>query len=624
MNLKNKNLFSRFSLVVLLLTLSFFLASCGGMGFDGDGSGDGPGGKPPTPGGPGIQGKAVFESLPLENISLECKQGSDSVTVETGSDGYYFIGSLSNGTYTIIPSKKGWIFSPSSYTVTYSGGNINGYDFSGSAAGGYRTDSWGGVWDDTMRPKANLANACATCESLGGRLPTPTEIFRNSSNGHGSHIVGTETTYLWTNIEYSATQNVTVRMSDGATSQTTNTSSIQYRCYYPDKDRSYFYGRSVYGPPGEEAFTLTSNGVTYYMDKYDRPLLRYNSAVREAAFYHASVPPQRTYTEAIKSGLPNGLNLETWTSDQEGKSEKGYLNGVVKWSGTNPDYAETHSTFATWAYVTEKHRFRIVGIGRPVTVTSSGEPTEWIGTTSYLKSLTTDKSEANFYRAIDNCLTLGGHMPTFNDLMEMIQDGLPGGSENYIWTSDNGRGSSTSRQVGTARWSGIDTNYTGLYSTYGGWSNKADATLRPYRPVFYPVNDDYNGPDESVFKYDPFLYTMTNPNGKTVKIWADDHNRDAAPYHVAVKTCYDLGGHLPTFRDMVELIRNGLPNGTAPNRVWTSDSVRYDLAKTLAWGTGSPDGTEPDFTEDADVHNTRDTSTELCYRCIWTNEMRIH
>ncbi|MCP4133886.1 MAG: hypothetical protein GY754_23150, partial [bacterium] len=613
--MRKKSNFHHLYAIAAAIALSLFLGGCGSGFVDDDPGGPGGPGEP-NPEKHGILGKITFNNLGLAKVSLVCKKGSDSITVVSADDGSYGTGSLGAGMYTVIPSKLGWTFSPSSYTVNFDGNDVNGYDFTGGASVGYRPDSWGYLWDDIMRGPATLAEAEETCAALGGRLPTPTEIFRNNTlSRYGLHTVGNEADYLWTNIEYDAAQNVTVRLSDGATSQTAKTGTCYYRCVYPDTDRSFFNKNYICGPPGDEGFVLTSNGNTFYMDKYDRPLLTYTAAVREAAFYHAHVPPELTYTEAIKSGLPNGGSQWCWTSDQEGSNGTQFLVGIVNWTDVDTNFTDAYTTYASWGYMSDKRSYRCVGIGKEVPVASSGMANEWTGGTTFLKSLTEDKSPANFYNAIDACLESGGHVPTFPDLMEMIQAGLPNGSNTYIWTSDIEGGAYGSQHTGIVKWSGTEPSFTGLHSTYSTWDTRADTTLYAYRPVYYPVNEAYNGPDASAFHQESFLLSRTNPDGKTIKIWADAYNRDMAVFHEAVKTCYDLGGHLATFRDMVELIRNDLPNGTAHQRLWTSDLTRLDYAKTISW-----DGTEPDFRESADIHNPRNGVEEHCYRCVWTNE----
>jgi len=55
--------------------------------------------------------------------------GSVSATTVTNASGNYIFTGLSNGTYTVTPSKLGYGFSPKSTTVTISGANVTGINF---------------------------------------------------------------------------------------------------------------------------------------------------------------------------------------------------------------------------------------------------------------------------------------------------------------------------------------------------------------------------------------------------------------------------------------------------------------------------------------------------------------
>ena len=63
-----------------------------------------------------------------------------SSTATTATDGTYTISGLANGTYTVTPSKSGYTFSPSSSSVTISGANKTGVNFTATASGGTTTN----------------------------------------------------------------------------------------------------------------------------------------------------------------------------------------------------------------------------------------------------------------------------------------------------------------------------------------------------------------------------------------------------------------------------------------------------------------------------------------------------
>ncbi len=56
-----------------------------------------------------------------------------SVSTTTNSSGAYTLGSLANGSYTLTPSLGGYTFSPTSRSVSVSGANVSGQNFTGTA-----------------------------------------------------------------------------------------------------------------------------------------------------------------------------------------------------------------------------------------------------------------------------------------------------------------------------------------------------------------------------------------------------------------------------------------------------------------------------------------------------------
>ncbi|MBN1698141.1 MAG: hypothetical protein JW881_11555 [Spirochaetales bacterium] len=229
--------------------------------------------------------------------------------------------------------------------------NISDRDFAAGPGSGFRIDPWGYSWDATVRAQTTWENADAICKSKGGRLPTITELYRNchnNPNGFGGSISSPdESYYLWTMIGFSPDNMVAVRLSDGNGTNYTKTSSCYFRCVWPDKEYDTFRKSYVYGPPGEDGFRVAMNGNRFAMDTFDRPEVTYNSAVREAAFYHAFIPPESVFTSTIRDGLPNGSGNFIWTSDRARYDQQ----EVVGWTGTyDPEtssYADQWSTDAS-------------------------------------------------------------------------------------------------------------------------------------------------------------------------------------------------------------------------------------------------------------------------------------
>ncbi|WP_291186956.1 pre-peptidase C-terminal domain-containing protein [Dokdonella sp.] len=58
--------------------------------------------------------------------------GTGASSTTTNSSGAYTLGGLANGSYTLTPSLSGYTFSPASRSVTVSGANVSGADFTGT------------------------------------------------------------------------------------------------------------------------------------------------------------------------------------------------------------------------------------------------------------------------------------------------------------------------------------------------------------------------------------------------------------------------------------------------------------------------------------------------------------
>ena|SRR5437588_3908 len=59
--------------------------------------------------------------------------GANSASTTTNSSGSYTFTGLANGTYTVTPSNTGYTFSPGSQSVTLSGSNVTGVNFTATA-----------------------------------------------------------------------------------------------------------------------------------------------------------------------------------------------------------------------------------------------------------------------------------------------------------------------------------------------------------------------------------------------------------------------------------------------------------------------------------------------------------
>jgi hypothetical protein len=122
----------------LLLIASLILVSCGGGGGGSDG-GSGGGTTPttsetltptptPTPSTYTISGKVILSGAGLSGVTVSLTGASTTTTTTNVNGDYAFAGAL-NGSYTVTPSLTGYTFSPASKSVTVSGANLIGQDF---------------------------------------------------------------------------------------------------------------------------------------------------------------------------------------------------------------------------------------------------------------------------------------------------------------------------------------------------------------------------------------------------------------------------------------------------------------------------------------------------------------
>ncbi|MBW2735839.1 MAG: hypothetical protein JRH20_25925, partial [Deltaproteobacteria bacterium] len=210
---------------------------------------------------------------------------------------------------------------------------------------GYPTvDSWGALWDGVPRAAEDWDTAKDICESLGARLPTITELYRNNLTS-GDKGVGTpqSTEYLWTIIAtYGAGNYERVRLSDGVTDAEPKSTKTHFRCIWPKTlgPASDTFDKSrCYTAPGEDCFAV---GQLWTMDTLERPTVTRVAAANECYFYGGSLPTLADYTEAVHGGLAGGSNNWIWAANAMYAYPNSLQFAMVRWNGKGP---------ATWSYV---------------------------------------------------------------------------------------------------------------------------------------------------------------------------------------------------------------------------------------------------------------------------------
>ena len=148
-----------------------------------------------------ISGKVTLSGSGLSDVAMTLS-GSGSGTTTTDTSGNYTFSGLSNGTYTITPSKSGYAFTPSSKSVTISSSNKTGQNFTARVVATYSisgtvTLSGSGLSDVTMTLSGS-GSGTTTTDSSGNYS------FTELSNGTYT-ITPTKSGYTFTPTTLSVT-----------------------------------------------------------------------------------------------------------------------------------------------------------------------------------------------------------------------------------------------------------------------------------------------------------------------------------------------------------------------------------------------------------------------------------
>jgi Bacterial pre-peptidase C-terminal domain len=197
-------------------------------------------------------------TVPVATYSISGNAGTSGATVTAGSQGAtsdassnYTITGLANGTYSVTPSKSGCTFSPASASVTVTGANVTGINFTANCSGpvtlfsnGFET-STGWAIVDTSGTAGNwtyvTSGTLPTASPHGGSLMAKfnsydatsgnqTRVYRTS----GFAIPGTATTatlkfWMYHDTGYSASNDrVQVQASTGSTFANVGTAVSRY------------------------------------------------------------------------------------------------------------------------------------------------------------------------------------------------------------------------------------------------------------------------------------------------------------------------------------------------------------------------------------------------------------
>ena len=495
------------------------------------------------------------------------------------------------------------------------------------------TDSWGSTWDSIERGKKVWSEANTICENLGGRLPTATELYRNNATtGTGDIGQSINTEWLWTNIStYQEDNKVVIKVSNGETSNSNESTPRAFRCIWPNDDNSGFDEDRCNHKPGESCFKYDKY---YNIDTVDRPALDYAAATNECMFYGASIPMLTEWSESIHDGLENGTNSWNWIGETIYWYNGGYGSPLLRWSeiGTKDWYYSNASATASLSYQSNKNYFRCIGlenqsfIDAPAENNCNGDCFVNNDRATKLISDSEDRETMKYTQAVELCRSLGGTLPNTREFIENLHNGWANGSNNWLWVVDhlywaNGGGYSG---VPMFRWTDIANDHWFFqHSSTMTWTYMDDT--HSFRCLWHPKKPDLpvctNSDD--ILKWDGTAYVCESSlNGTSggnaygaekidpwMNAW-DGTQRSQATYEDAKADCESLGGRLPTATEIYRINSNNpieVSNiGTDLNDswLWTSlDSRVIDDKVVVRISDGVTDKI------------SKEASTP--YRCIW-------
>jgi hypothetical protein len=375
-------------------------------------------------------------------------------------------------------------------------------------------------------------------------------------------------------------------------------------------------GNNCFGPVGTACYGLNSENKKISIDVQDRPLLPKGSAIWECAFYRGHLATPARLREAIFQGVGAGSNTWLHTADDTRSDH----DMILRWQDPTAFTLSTANT--TYSSTTSSRAFRCAGPNydagtHPATLTD-----EFVGPLGGYKGEKTDSAASAWGAAVSACWSRGGHVATATEHAELVGQGLPGGTNDWLWSGDESSVILANATLQGFRWTGTTVP---IYATGTDITTLSRTSSRAYRCVYYPVDTSYAGPAAADCAGGCKQFVLPGTGG--AKVWIDDFDRAPnATWDAAADVCRKVGGRLPTGRDYIETIRAGLGNGSNA-LLWASDFLTYRGSTTLPYELRVHvvrwTGSVPTF---SDVWSTYTSASALtssrAYRCFWSNEIR--
>ena len=158
------------------------------------------------------------------------------------------------------------------------------------------------------------------------------------------------------------------------------------------------------------------------------------------------------------------------------------------------------------------------------------------------------------------------------------------------------------------KWKNVDLSFYPYGTTYQSYGSKPANTA--YRFRCKGVSDESIGAH-------PNTVTEEYVANTTTHLKANKSSTSKVNFWTGIDACFNTGGHLAHERDMMELVRHGLPNGPGTGGsdwVWTSDFSQYNAAQVVRWA-----GIDTTFDDTYSTYATHaDTNgNSYQYRCAY-------
>ena len=527
----------------------------------------------------GTNGSNSLISIVDEPVGTNCSFGGSRIDVGTDDNNDNILGSTEIDATTYLCSTASQV-------------PANGFPV---------TDAWGEVWDGLARPYATYAEAESTCNGIGARLPTATELHRNNLTTGlttSSISTSTDTAYLWTGIPaLPAGSKVTVRLTDGTTINSAGSAQIQYRCVWPDAVPGGFTQDACNGLPGSECWSMAYGEN---LDSRDRLALDYVGASAECAFNNASIPTISGISNAIHGGAPNGTNNWLWAANAVYWYSSAYGYSIARWSDlSNPRWHYNAGQYGNLSFGTNKMKFRCAGnnspelLAVPATPACNGDCFVSDAKSSQLIADSLDRVALNHAGAASACRALGGELPNQAEVSELIHAGLPNGSNNWMWVSDPMYWYNGNYGNAVVKWGG--TGSTDWYYAASQGTVAPATGAYSYRCVWKPEVNDFPvcAAGESYQRVQNSFQCIASTDGDSagsaiptqlVDSWGnawDLQQRASATLANATTACSDLGGRLPTASE-VYAVRAGQTLSPAVGDTSAADLIWTKTADYLA------------------------------------------